>query len=191
MWWPVAATAVVLALCYLWMPAVAELRDEVGYMLRVTARVGFVCLMLAYVARPLVQVTGRGRGLLRHRRYLGLSFALAHTIHFGYVASLVVVLGETIEPFVAVFGGLAFVLLWVMAATSNNASVRLLGKNWRRLHLVGMHYLWLIFMQSFAGRLGPADEYHLYAGLFGLGAGGAFLRAYAFYRRRWRAVSSA
>ena len=38
-----------------------------------------------------------------------------------------------------------------MALTSNRASQRRLGANWARLHRFAMHYLWLIFMQAFAG----------------------------------------
>ena len=44
--------------------------EHIGYMLRVTARMAFVMLLLAYVARPIRQLTGKGIGLMRLRRYL-------------------------------------------------------------------------------------------------------------------------
>ena len=38
-----------------------------------------------------------------------------------------------------------------MALTCNNRAQRAMGLWWRRVHLVGMHYIWLIFMQTFVG----------------------------------------
>ena len=190
-YWIIYLSAAVVAASYAFAPSYPELRDEVGYMLRVTARLAFGLLLLAYIARPLVRTVGWGRGLLRQRRYLGLSVALVHTVHFGYVASLYVLLGEPVEWFVIIFGGMAFVLMWLMAATSNDWSIRRLGKNWRRLHLTGMHYLWIVFMQSFAGRIGPGDEYNLYACLFGAGVLAAMLRAVAYWQQCQRTTRMA
>ena len=38
-----------------------------------------------------------------------------------------------------------------MAASGTNYAQRELGLSWRRLHLFGIHYVWLIFMQTFIG----------------------------------------
>ena len=188
--WPIFCLCLVaLVVSYLGMPAYDTVRDEVGYMLRVTARIAFVFLMLAYVARPLrvafkLSISGIGAWLVRERRYLGLSMALAHTVHFGYVVALVVITPEPLALITLVFGGLAFVLMWAMAATSNNLSMRKLGKNWKRLHTTGLHYLWVIFMQSFLGRLGENDPYYIYATLFSLGIAGLLLRIWVFWQKR-------
>lgn len=135
-------------------PALSEadnLADHIGVMLRVTARLAFAMLLLAYIARPIAQLL-RNRGLsLQHRRYLGLAAALVQTVHFGYVWAFVVVSGETLEWLTVILGGAAFVLLWVMAATSSNYAQGKFGLSWRRLHLFGIHYVWLIFMQTFIG----------------------------------------
>ena len=131
-----------------------------------------------------MQVFGVGRWLLVNRRYLGLSMALAHTVHFAFVAALVLVQGEPLDLVTIVGGGLAFVLMWAMAATSNDAAMRRLQRNWRRLHLVGLHYLWIVFMQSFAGRLGADDPHLLYAGLTAAGAAALVLRTVAYWRNR-------
>ena len=179
--WPIlAASPLVVVLSYFGMPAYVELADEVGYMLRVTARLAFALLMLAYLARPLQRGFGIGRTLVLHRRHLGLAMAFAHTVHFGYVVLLVQNSAEPLGWITIVGGGLAFVLMWLMAATSNDRSVALLGKNWRRLHTFGLHYLWLIFMQSFAGRIGSEDEYYLYAGLTIVGLLGLLLRVWVY-----------
>jgi DMSO/TMAO reductase YedYZ heme-binding membrane subunit len=60
--------------------------------------------------------------LLRHRRYFGLAAALTHTVHFGYIVALYVLTDEVLEAVTAVFGGLAYVMIWFMALTSNRAS---------------------------------------------------------------------
>lgn len=145
-----------MGLSYLLQPAGTDTASQIGYMLRVTARLAFFFLMLAYLARPLVRLFPQSawpRVLLRNRRYLGLAMALAHTVHFGYVVALFVYTDTPLGLVTAVGGGLAFVLMWLMAATSNNWSMRRMGRYWGRLHTVGLHYLWLIFMQSFVTAL--------------------------------------
>ena len=86
--WPLlGGTAIALLLCYVLMPDFAELQDEVGYMLRVTARLAFVFLMLAYVARPLVHLFGSLVSSL-------LGFLWLHPLHpFIPLVVLVVLLG--------------------------------------------------------------------------------------------------
>lgn len=177
----IGSSAVAILGSVLFMPAEA---DHIGYMLRVTARVAFAFLLLAYIARPLVRLTGSGRWLVRQRRYLGLAMALAHTVHFGYVVAYLVASGEPLDAITAIFGGLAFVLMWAMALTSNNASVRLLGPNWKRLHTFGLHYLWFIFMQTFAGRLFVDDPDLLYVMLIGAGFAALGLRVAAYVSAR-------
>jgi len=162
--------------------------DHIGLLLRITARLAFALLLLAYVARPLVQLlsalgTGQlfARQLVRQRRHLGLSMAAVHTIHFGYVVAYLQHSGETLAPIVVVFGGLAFVLMWLMAATSNQAARRRLGANWHRLHSFGMHYLWLIFMQTFVGVAQSDAASPLYYALVGAGLFALGLRVFAYF----------
>lgn len=143
--------------------------EHIGLMLRITARLAFGLLLLAYVARPLVQLFGLGRAMLRERRHIGLSMAAVHTIHFGYVVAYLQTSGEPLELITAIFGGLAFVLMWLMAATSNQAARRRLGANWKRLHLFGIHYLWFIFMQTYLGSALSNSTGPLYCLPVGLG----------------------
>ena len=112
--------------------------------------------------------------------------AFAHTVHAGYVLALPLVLGVELEIGIIVGGGLAFVLMWAMAATSNDASIRALGKNWRRLHLLGLHYLWIIFMQSFIGRVFVEDADPIYAVLVVFGLLGLALRSWVYWSVRLR-----
>jgi DMSO/TMAO reductase YedYZ heme-binding membrane subunit len=46
-------------------------------------------------------------------------------------------------------GGWGFALLFAMAATSNDASQKRLGKNWRRLHRLGIWTVWIIFAVTY------------------------------------------
>lgn len=186
----VGATAVCLGLALAVSPQVLSMPSEtslehIGYMLRVTARLAFFMLLLAYVARPLRQLSGQGVGLMRARRYFGLSAALSHTVHFGYVCAYLLVSGEPIDWTTVVFGGAAFVFMWLMALTSNHKAQRAMGAWWRRMHLVGMHYVWFIFMQTFVGVALSASSVWAQAmsvaGLVALG-----LRASAWLSQRFR-----
>ncbi|MEP5732532.1 MAG: ferric reductase-like transmembrane domain-containing protein [Sulfitobacter sp.] len=80
---------------------------------------------------------GIGRWLLRRRRHLGLIsfvYAALHLIHYVLeVAVLSEILSEVTDLEFAV-GWLAFLVFAVLALTSNNRSVRKMGRRWKRLH---------------------------------------------------------
>jgi threonine/homoserine efflux transporter RhtA len=67
-WWIVGIAALCMALLIGLTPE-GSLREELGYALRMSARLAFAALLVAYIARPWQQLTGGGRWLLRHRRY--------------------------------------------------------------------------------------------------------------------------
>jgi len=46
------------------------------------------------------------------------------------------------------FGIIAFLILTVMAVTSNNTAVRILGRNWKRLHYLIYIVLILVIIHS-------------------------------------------
>lgn len=122
---------------------------------RWTARAALPMFLIAYLASSLWRIwPGElAKALVRRRRQWGLGFALAHTIHLGALATNVLIFGPSREPETLVGGGLAYVLIFLMALTSNDRSMKLLGRNWKWLHLLGIHYIWLIFTISYAGRL--------------------------------------
>ena len=121
---------------------------------RYTARAGFPLLILAYIARPLHQLlpSAFSKAALARRRWIGLGFAISHTIHLAALSMALWLAGQSPELITVVGGGLAYVLLYAMAFTSTAAAQRRLGKWWKRLHRFGIHYLWLIFAQSYLGR---------------------------------------
>ncbi len=125
-----------------------------------TARVGFPLLILAYVARPLAELTrsGSAKYILARRKYFGLGFAVAHTIHLAALIAAIEVSGEGKGIVTYVFGGAAYAILYVMAFTSNTAAMKAMGVWWKRVHRVGIHYLWFIFFQSYAGRMADPES---------------------------------
>ncbi len=123
---------------------------------RHSAHVAFVFLLLAFSASTLKAVANNAqtRGLVRYRRQLGLGFATAHTFH---LVALILFLnnleGYTVDASVTV-AGFGYVVTGLLAATSNDYSVRRLGHpKWKQLHTVGVSILMLYFFVTFSGRL--------------------------------------
>lgn len=125
---------------------------------RWTARVGFPLFMITYVASSLAKLwpSPLTRNLWQNRRYWGLGFAASHTIHLYALVTYLRMNAETRTFASLIPGGLAYLFIFAMALTSNDAAMRALGKNWKRLHTVGIHYIWLIFTLAYAGRIGTA-----------------------------------
>jgi hypothetical protein len=135
--------------------------DGMRALVRATARTSAVLLLLAYVASSLRASIDAAatRWLLYNRRYVGVSLAVSHTIHMAAIAGLTVATGLDPNPTTAVLGGLGYLLLLAMAATSTHRAVAWLGPVWwNRLHRTGIHYVWVIFVVTFLGvALGSPD----------------------------------
>ena len=91
---------------------------------------------------------------LRHRRRaMGLSFALAMTIH---LAGLTALWASGPEAFIQgtglltwFGGGTAYGFIYLLAFTSSDAAQRALGlRNWQRLHTFGGWVIWIVFTQT-------------------------------------------
>ncbi|MCH1459026.1 MAG: hypothetical protein L7U64_02390 [Luminiphilus sp.] len=140
---------------------------------RYSAHLAFVFLLLAFSASTLKAVVNNAQtqGLVRYRRQLGLGFASAHTFH---LVALILFLnnleGYTMDASVAV-AGFGYVVTGLLAATSNDYSVRRLGHpKWKQLHTVGVSILMLYFFVAFSGRLltNYAPIYAVYVGLIAM-----------------------
>ena len=129
---------------------------------RYTARLSFFLFLASYLASPIYQLT-QNKGadwLRRNRRNAGLSFALAHTIHLFALTAFLVIAKQPADPGTLIVGGGAYLAMFAMAATSNDAAIRALGRvNWRRLHKFGAHYLALVFAITYTSSLaGPLSK---------------------------------
>ncbi|PFG61758.1 sulfoxide reductase heme-binding subunit YedZ [Thioclava sp. ES.031] len=108
-----------------------------------------------------------GLNLIKYRRAVGLLAFFYVALHL--IAWVVLDMGmlwaqaaaDLIKRPYLFFGISAFVLLIPLAVTSNNASIRKLGKNWRRIHMLVypavalgvIHYLWQMKVISSEGWL--------------------------------------
>lgn len=133
-------------------------------------------LLLTLAATPLARLTPL-RGLLRHRRLLGLwtaGYALTHLLAYAWLDQALdwaAIWNDVLErPFITA-GALAIVLLAPLAATSFDAAVRALGpRNWQRLHRLVyvaalaalVHFWWKVTM----GKEVDYTEPLVYAGIF-------------------------
>ncbi len=125
-------------------------------MIRLTARTSVVLFTAAFAASSVARVCPRPltRWMLRNRRYLGLSFAVSHAVHLLFIIYAAAVAGFLeINTVTLVGGGLAYMFIAAMAATSFDGAVTWLGRQrWQRLHTIGVYYIWFIFLQSYVPR---------------------------------------
>jgi methionine sulfoxide reductase heme-binding subunit len=153
---------------------------------RYTARASFPIFLIAYSASSLMRLWpgAISKALVRHRRQWGLGFAFAHTVHLAALAWYNVEILHMPATQTLLGGGLAYVLMFAMAATSNNASMRTMGKWWKRLHTTGIHWLWFIFAFSYFGRLFEAERMVQGAVGFGLCIAALGLRVLVYLRKK-------
>lgn len=164
--------------------------DGLQHFTRYTARFAFLIFIVAFSAGALAHLfpSDGTRWLRRNRRYIGLSFALAHFIHLGALTGFFVSIGDVPDVVTIAGGGMAYVFVSLMAITSNDWSVRTLGPAaWRRLHLIGSYYIWLIFMNSYIGRIAreaPPEPRIIFIATAALGFAALGLRIAAWAKRR-------
>jgi DMSO/TMAO reductase YedYZ heme-binding membrane subunit len=133
--------------------------------IRLSGRISTLLFMSAFLARPLFlsvscPVT---RWLLENRRYLGVSFASSHTMHLFLILGLAITSASFIHSLkggTIIGGGLGYIILYAMTATSSDRAVRWLGaRRWKILHTLGLYYLWSIFAVTYLGRLKESPRY--------------------------------
>ena len=125
-----------------------------------TGRSSLILFAIAFTASSVVSVwpSSLSRWSLRNRRWIGLSFASSHFIHLGLIISMTVFFQD---PFVRdqsmaqwVFGGLAYGFVLLMALTSTDQAQRWMGmKTWKRLHFVGSHWIWTLFLLTYVNHV--------------------------------------
>lgn len=132
---------------------------SIRILVRATARVAVALFLLAFTASSLHNLfqTNWSAGLLRNRRYIGVSFALAHGCHLLTLVALGVwfpyPFREKLNAVTLIGGGLAYAFIAAMAATSSDAAIRWLGaRRWKLLHTIGAYYIWILFAQAYAPR---------------------------------------
>jgi sulfoxide reductase heme-binding subunit YedZ len=131
--------------------------NPIEFITRSTGTWALVGLLVTLSVTPLRRLTGRA-DLVRYRRMLGLFAFFYACLHFvtylwldQFFDPAAIARDIVKRPFIAL-GFTAFVLLIPLAATSNHAMMRRLGRRWQVLHrlvypiaVLGVfHYLWLV-----------------------------------------------
>lgn len=187
--WPIVgwATLAVMAIVAAVFAAAGTGADGLGMAIRATARTSVVFFTAAFAAAALRRrwPNDATAWMLRNRRQLGVSYAASHFIHLLLILTLA---GWTVHGFATVRpmktivgGGIAYVFLALMTATSFDTTAAWLGpRRWRQLHVTGAYYNWFIFAQSFFRMVTKSPIYWPFAALV---AGSMLLR--------WLPVSAA
>lgn len=152
--WPwvaftLAASAVLLLGLFLPKPV-----TETSWQLwaRYTARLSFFLFLAAYLASPLYELAQNRttEWLRRNRRNSGIGFGVAHTIHLVALVAFTLISNRETAWVTIIVGGGAYVTMFFMLASSNDAAIRRMGQaNWRRLHKFGAHYLAFVFVYTY------------------------------------------
>ena len=139
-----------------WLGFAENSNESLMLWARHTARISFAYFLLSFSASSLHYFFSNTlTKFIRHqRRYIGLSFALAHTIHLVALTSFFIVMEENPGIVTLIGGGLGYVLVYAMALTSNDNAVKKLGlKQWKRIHWFGVNYIAVIFALTYVGKL--------------------------------------
>lgn len=107
LWWLFAAVIALAAVIGMASMAIWGTGSEgILHVTRYTARFAFLIFIVVFAAGALAQLipSNTTGWLKRNRRYLGLSFALAHFIHLGALSSYFAAVGE-IPDIVTIIGG--------------------------------------------------------------------------------------
>ena len=169
--------------------------DGVRMLIRATARSSAALFLIAFLARPARQLwrSDATAFALRNRRYFGVSMAVSHLIHGLAIIWLLTVFPSAyqVNATTLVGGGLGFVAIALMAATSSDAAVAKLGRaRWQALHRTGAWYVWFIFAFTFI----PDPQYGwdaTHAVAVAAFAAAPLVRAAAYARTRRRKTATA
>lgn len=167
--------------------------DGIRTTIRATARTSLLLFLPAFAASALVKLRpgATSRWLLRNRRYLGVSFAASHGLHAIAIIAFAIrdplLFGEMTSTGTLISGGLAYLFIILMTATSFDRTVIWLGaRNWRILHWCGAWYIALSFVVTNAKRTPDMPFYWLPVVLVLLAIA---LRLISWWRGRRVAVS--
>jgi DMSO/TMAO reductase YedYZ heme-binding membrane subunit len=169
-WRLFAVLALTLVALSLWIAGMRHFEvDGVRMVIRFTARTSLLFFCLAFSAAALVRLWPNAwtKWQRRNRRTLGVTFAASHAIHAVAIACFAVMdpAGYAGATSLAsyVFGGIGYVFIIAMTATSFDRTAAAIGaRAWRMLHLTGGYYLLLQFMVSFGKRIPDMPLYALF-----------------------------
>jgi methionine sulfoxide reductase heme-binding subunit len=140
--------------------------DAVRVVVRTTAQTSLFFFCTAFAASSLHALVPSmaTRWLLTNRRYFGVAFAYSHFLHalalyaFSRLDPALFAANADISMFI--FGGLGYVFIALMTATSFDYTATLIGRRaWQVLHTVGAYDIWITFMVA-EGKRAVYDTYY-------------------------------
>jgi sulfoxide reductase heme-binding subunit YedZ len=185
-----ASTALVAAACVAYLSTAGLADDNIRLLLRLTARVAFVVLLLVFIARPLRDLikTPVTLALLKNRKQLGVTFAGIHAVHM----TLIFYRAQQAPDFEFSLasnlpGMVTYVVIYLMLITSFSGPAKAIGpKAWRILHKTGLFLITAVFAQTQLPR--SMDDFaDVNWGLVGLLIFALLVRATAFIGKRKKA----
>ena len=190
--WLVLSLAIVVSATYsaLYLAASAVSEAHTGVLLRLTARLALALFLLILVARSLQQLrpSSIGRSLLRNRRYIGIALAGVMTVHLALIVlHWGFILERSIPVKILLFGGGAYVMMYLMLITSFDRPAAVIGRgNWRRLHKTGLYWLGFVFIYTLVPESLEALQDPAYPALIMLTLLAVGIRVAAFAGKRQR-----
>ena len=182
-----SASIVLFAALVLSLVGVQE--TTLRYLLRATACTSLLLFLPAFGATSVHAVLRNSASTwtVRNRRYLGVSFAISHFIHLGFIVWLARVYPD---PFFAntglsfwLVGGSTYLFIALMTITSFRTPRLWLGeKKWKLLHTTGGYLILFVFFQAYVPKAFMGDVLRMPLAVAILLVVG--LRAYRIYRRR-------
>lgn len=149
----------ILAMSALILALNPDTTEAVRSVIRATAHTSFALFLVAFVASSLAALVPNDltRGLMRERRYIGLSFAFSHLVHLLAIVAYGV-LNPQFWPGRSALtntpGTVGYVFIALLALTSFRfASRHMSGAAWKRLHTAGIWVIAAIFGYSFFKRI--------------------------------------
>jgi sulfoxide reductase heme-binding subunit YedZ len=152
----VYTTAVATAIILYLLVDSSDIIESSRTFLRVSGRVGMGLFLISFGGSALHRVFKAGwtRYLISNRRYYGISTGIVLWAHFLVILSLSVTAPEWFKesaPWYILYSGTGtFILVGLMALSSNNFAVKKMGPSaWKTMHLVGGYIALASFISEY------------------------------------------
>ncbi len=124
-----------------------------------SAKISFLLFCMAFAASAAHKRIKNSLSFwwLMNRKYFGISFAISHLIHLGFL----VVLQQVFHPVFNIAasisliagGGVYFFVVLMLLTSFETFSNYLSRKNWKLLHTIGGYWIWVIFLSTYVKKV--------------------------------------
>jgi len=132
--------------------------EGVRQQIRWSARISFTLFCMAFGAAGIHFYFKNSLSwwLRMNRRFLGISFAIVHLLHLGFIFLLQLSFHPVFDNAATMSllaGGGAYFFVVVMALTSFEVFANLLSKrHWKLIHTLGGYWIWAVFLSTYLKR---------------------------------------